>query len=111
MLISGIQQSDSVIHIHVSGFFQIFFHYRLLQDTDYSFLCYTLGPHHPTVNWENFQAYRGVEDDYNHHLGSIIVSICHIFCLSLDRQMDIDTWINTYLGGLPSMGSHRVGHD
>ena len=32
LLVSGVQQSDSVIH------------YRLLQDIEYSFLCYTVGP-------------------------------------------------------------------
>ena len=37
MLVSGIQHSESV-------FLQIKFHYRLLQDTEYSSLCYTVGP-------------------------------------------------------------------
>ena len=54
MLISGIQQSDSVTHIcmfyiciylesekgYMYTTFQILFHYRLLQDTEYRFLCY-----------------------------------------------------------------------
>ena len=58
MLISGIQQSDSVTHIcmfyiciylesekgYMYTTFQILFHYRLLQDTEYRFLCYTIGP-------------------------------------------------------------------
>ena len=35
----GTQQGDLVIHIHIF-FFEIIFHYRLLQDTDYSYLCY-----------------------------------------------------------------------
>ena len=33
VLVSGVQQSDSVIHIHISGFFKFFFHlgcYRVL---------------------------------------------------------------------------------
>ena len=37
VLISGVQQSDSVVHIY------ILFHYSLLQDTEYSSLCYTVG--------------------------------------------------------------------
>ena len=44
LLVSGVQQSDSVIHIHISILFQILYPYRLLQDTDYSSLCYTVGP-------------------------------------------------------------------
>ena len=31
VLVSGVQQSDSVIHIHISILFQILFPYRLLQ--------------------------------------------------------------------------------
>ena len=42
VLISAIQQSDSVIHIHT--FFYILFHYGLYQDIEYSSLCYTGGP-------------------------------------------------------------------
>ena len=38
MLVSHVQQSDSVIY-----FFQIIFHYRLLHDSRYSSLCYTGG--------------------------------------------------------------------
>ena len=44
MLVSGVQQSDSVIHLHVSILFQILFPCRLLQDIEQSFLCYTVGP-------------------------------------------------------------------
>ena len=41
MLVSGVQQTDSVLYIYI--FFQILFHYRLLQDIEYSSLCYTVG--------------------------------------------------------------------
>ena len=34
VLVSGIQQSDSVIHTHKSTLFQILFPYRLLQNTE-----------------------------------------------------------------------------
>ena len=40
--VSGIHHSDSVIRISI--LFQILFHYRLLQDSEYSSLCYTVGP-------------------------------------------------------------------
>ena len=42
VLISAVQQRDSVRHIHT--FFFIFFHYSLSQDIEYSSLCYTVGP-------------------------------------------------------------------
>ena len=44
--ISGIQQSDSVIQIYIyisyiyKNVFQILFHFRLLQELEYSSLCY-----------------------------------------------------------------------
>ena len=45
VLVSCIQQSESVIHIHVFILFQIFVPYRLLQNIiKYSSLCYTVGP-------------------------------------------------------------------
>ena len=40
VLISGVQQSDIYIYI----LFHRLFHYRLLQDIEYSSLCYTVGP-------------------------------------------------------------------
>ena len=44
VLVSGVQQSDSVIHIHVSIRFQILFPVRLLQNIEQNSLCYTAGP-------------------------------------------------------------------
>ena len=41
--VSGVQQSDSVVHIYeyiYTLFFSILFHYSLLQDIEYSSLCY-----------------------------------------------------------------------
>ena len=39
--VSSVQQSDSVTNIYT--LFQILFDYRLLQDIEYSSLCYTVG--------------------------------------------------------------------
>ena len=36
VIVSGVQQSDSVIHIHVSTVFEILFPLRLLHDTTWS---------------------------------------------------------------------------
>ena len=46
VLVSGVQQSDSVvsIHIHVSILVQILFPCRFLQSVEQSSLCYTVGP-------------------------------------------------------------------
>ena len=44
VLVSGVQHSDSVIHINVSILFQILFPFRLLQNIEQSSLCYTVGP-------------------------------------------------------------------
>ena len=47
VLVSSVQQSDSVIHIYriyIYILFYILFHYRLLHVIEYSFLCYTVGP-------------------------------------------------------------------
>ena len=44
VLISGVQQSDSFIHIHASILFQILFSFKLLHNIEQSSLCYTVGP-------------------------------------------------------------------
>ena len=43
MLVSGVQQSDSVIHIHVSILFQILFPFRLLHNIEQHSLYYIVG--------------------------------------------------------------------
>ena len=43
VIVSGVQQSGSVIHIHVS-IFQILFPFRVLHNIEQSPLCYTVGP-------------------------------------------------------------------
>ena len=44
VLVSGVQQSDSGICMHVPIPFQILFPLRLLQKTEQSSLCYPVGP-------------------------------------------------------------------
>ena len=43
VLVSGVQQSESVIHIHVSVLFQILFPFRLLCNIEQGSLCCTVG--------------------------------------------------------------------
>ena len=45
VLVSDVQQSDSVIHIHVSILFQILFPFRLLYKIEQSSLCYIVSPY------------------------------------------------------------------
>ena len=45
VLISGVQQSDSVTYTHIYTLFHILFHYGLLQDIEYCSLCYIVGPY------------------------------------------------------------------
>ena len=47
VLVSSVQQSESVIHIHIFTLFQILFPDRLLQSIEESSLCYTIGPYYP----------------------------------------------------------------
>ena len=44
MLLQGVQQRDSVIHIRVSILFQILSPFRLLHNIEQSSLCYSIGP-------------------------------------------------------------------
>ena len=44
VLVSDVQQSDSVIHMHVSILLQILFPFRLLENIEQSSLCYKVGP-------------------------------------------------------------------
>ena len=44
VLTSDVQESDSVMHTHVSMLFQILFPFRLLQNIEQSPLCYMVGP-------------------------------------------------------------------
>ena len=43
VLLSGGQQNDSIIHVHVSTVFEILFPFRLLQNIEQSSLCCTVG--------------------------------------------------------------------
>ena len=44
VLVSGVQQIDSVVHIHIFILFHILFPFRLLQNIEQSSLCDTVDP-------------------------------------------------------------------
>ena len=54
VLVSGIHQSASVIHIHISILFQILFSFRLLQSVEQSSLCSTVGTRWLSVSAHDF---------------------------------------------------------
>ena len=54
-LVSGVQHSDLVIHVHVSILFQSLFPFRLLCNIEQHSLCYTVGP-----CWLSALKYRSV---------------------------------------------------
>ena len=45
MLVSGVQLSDAVIHTYLYILFHVLFYYGLLQNIEYSSLCYTVEPY------------------------------------------------------------------
>ena len=49
VLVTGVQQSDSVIPIQVSILFQFLFPFKLLQNIEPSSLCYTVGPYRLSI--------------------------------------------------------------
>ena len=49
VLVSGVWQSDSIIHIYVSILVQILFPFRLLHNIEQSALGYTTGPWLPSI--------------------------------------------------------------
>ena len=56
VIVSGVQQSDSVIHIHVSFFFQIIFPFRMLhniEESSFSYPAAMRGTWARSLGWEN----------------------------------------------------------
>ena len=49
VLVSGVQQTESIIHIHISTLFQILFPYRPLQSIEQSSLCYKVCPYYLSI--------------------------------------------------------------
>ena len=78
VLVSGVQQSDSVIHIHVCIRFQILFPFRLLQNVGQSSLCYTGDP-----CWLSIL--------------NIVVCICQLF----EITVTVHFWMSTSRLGAP----------
>ena len=58
MLVSGVQHSDSVIFIYeYIDSFSYSFHYGLLQDMEFSSVCYTVGPCYISIKYIVFIGY------------------------------------------------------
>ena len=101
MIISAIQQSDSVLHIHISILFQILFSYMLSQNVEKLFMC--------------------ICHLYVHHFGEVSVEkFCLLFELFISSllsfrsplySLDVSNLSDMYfaLGGLLLLGFNNRG--
>ena len=131
VLVSGVQQTESVIHIHISTLFQILFPYRSLQSTEQSFLCHIVSsyqlsilyivPRSSTLAWkipwtEEPGRLQSMGSRKSRTQLSNLTFTFHFH--ALEKEMTTHSSVLAWRipgtaepGGLPSMGSHRVGHD
>ena len=67
VIISAVQQSDSVIHIHTLILFHVLFLYRLSQTIGQSTLGYTAGPHWSDIPYTTVCICQLQGQSSNHH--------------------------------------------
>ena len=87
----GSQRLSNFTSLYIDILFQILFCYRLLQEVEYSSLCYTINP----------------------HLSILYLVVC-ISEKVMATHSSTPAWKISWAeepGGLQSMGSLRVGHD
>ena len=92
MLVSGVQQIDSVVHTHIFILFHICFPFRLLQNIEQSSLCCTVDP-----GWL-----------------FILNTVVCIWEKAMAPHSSTLAWKIPWTeepGRLQSMGSQRLGHD
>ena len=118
MLVPGVQHSDSVL-------FQVLFPYRLLQIIDCSSLCYTVGEgngnplqyyclENPMDGGAWWTAVHGVTKSQTGLSYFTFTFHFHALEKEMATHSSVPAWRIPGMaepGGLPSMGSHRVGHD
>ena len=75
-LVSAVQQSESVIHIHISTLFQILFPYRSLQSIEQSSLCYTIGSHQLSILYIVVYICQSKSPNSSHPPYPTLVSMC-----------------------------------
>ena len=80
MLLSPIQQSDSVIHRYTFVLFHILFHYSLSQYIEYTSLCSTVGP---CLSVEAFLMNRMIE----YYLPKNMIRVSQPLTLRLDHSL------------------------
>ena len=130
VVISAVQQSKSVICIHIPHLFQASFPFRSLQSTEQSSLCYTVASHQLSIfcivvciwrrHWHPTPVLLpGKPHGWRSLVGCSLSDFTFTFHFhALEKEMATHSSVLAWRipgpgqpGGLPSMGSHRVGHD
>ena len=136
VLVSGVHQSESVIHIHTAFLFQILFPYRSLQNIEQSSLCYIVGLYQLSIiyvcregNGNPLQdsclenpmdrgawqaAVHGIAKSQTRLSDFTFTFHFHVSKKEMATHFSVLAWRIPGMrepGGLPSMGSHRVRHD
>ena len=123
VLVSAVQRCDSVIHIYTLFF--SFFNYHLSQDIEYSFLYYIIGEgngtplqhsclENPIDRGALWAAVHGVAKSRTRLSDFPFTFHFPVLETEMATHSAVLAWriLGTVEpGGLPSMGSHRVGHD
>ena len=66
-VVSAVQQSESVIHIHISTLLKILFSYRSLQSIEQSSLCYTVGSYQSSILYTSVYTCQSQSPNSSHH--------------------------------------------
>ena len=131
MLVSSVKQGDSVMHMYWYLLFHFLFRDCLSQDIDYSSLCYTIGPcclssqgngnplqysclENPMDGGAWWAAVHGVAKSRTRLSDFTFTFHFHALETEMAAHSSVHAWRIPRMGepgGLPSMGSHRVGHD
>ena len=83
VLVSGVQQTESVIHIHISTLFQILFPYRSLQSTELSSLCYTVGSYQLSILYKVVCICQSQSPNVSHPLHPLVTTFVFYICNSI----------------------------
>ena len=105
MLVSAVQQSESVIRIHISPLFYISVPFRSPQSIDWSSLCYTVGSH---TEWSKSE--RKKQISYNiTYMWNLEKWYRWTYLQSKNRVTDVENKLTVPKGGLRAGMNWEVG--